>query len=81
MTPVLIASTASPYKFPEAVLDALGACGGCSDEFEMADKLHEISGMEIPASLSALKTKKPRFTGSVEKSEMLSAVYSLLKIE
>ena len=81
LAPVLIASTASPYKFPEAVLDALGACGGCSDEFEMADKLHEISGMEIPASLSALKTKKPRFTGSVEKSEMLSAVYSLLKIE
>lgn len=80
-TPVLIASTASPYKFPEAVLEALGASGSYSDEFAMADKLSELSGLKIPASLSALKTKAPRFTGSVEKSEMTKAVYSLLKIK
>ena len=77
----VIASTASPYKFPAAVLEALGAKGEYRDEFEMADRLNEISGMDIPKALSELKTKKPRFTGSVEKTEMLGAVYSLLKIK
>lgn len=80
-TTAVIASTASPYKFPAAVLEALGAKGDYRDEFEMADKLCEISGMKIPRALSELKNKKPRFTGSVEKSEMLEAVYSLLKIK
>lgn len=79
--PTVIASTASPYKFPAAVLEALGAGTGYADEFEMADKLCELSGMPIPKALSELKGKKPRFTGSVEKSEMLDAVYSLLKIK
>lgn len=78
---VVIASTASPYKFPAAVLEALKVGGEYRDEFDMADKLCEISGMPIPKALSGLKNKKPRFTGSVEKSEMLDAVYSLLKIK
>ena len=77
----VIASTASPYKFPAAVLEALGVEEKFSDEFAMADRLNEISGLPIPKALSELKNKKPRFTGSVEKDEMLSAVYSLLGIK
>ncbi len=80
-TPVVIASTASPYKFPEAVLKALGSEKSFRDEFEMADELFKISGLAIPMALSELKTKPPRFTGSVEKSEMLGYVYSALNIK
>ena len=80
-SPVIIASTASPYKFPAAVLEALGDTERCSDEFEMADRLYKISGLDIPKSLSQLKNKPRRFMGSVEKEAMLEAVYSLLKIK
>ena len=80
-TYTVIASTASPYKFPSAVLEAIGAGSDRSDEFEMAENLCELSGMPVPKALSGLKGKKPRFTASVEKDEMLDAVYSLLKIK
>lgn len=80
-TPCVIASTASPYKFPGAVLEALGDKTQYSDEFEMAKALNEKSGMAVPKALSELKSKKPRFTESVEKTEMLGAVYKMLGIK
>ena len=70
-TKTLIASTASPFKFSASVLDALGkkpADG--TDEYDMVELLHEVSSMEIPQSLAALKTKPRRFDGSIDKSEM-----------
>ena len=76
----VIASTASPYKFPAAVLESLGDKSSYADEFEMAEALNKKSGMAVPKALSDLKSKKPRFTGSVEKTEMLGAVYSMLGI-
>ena len=79
-TACVIASTASPYKFPAAVLESLGDTNEYADEFAMADALYNISALPIPKALSELKTKTPRFTGSVEKSEMLKAVYDMLKI-
>lgn len=79
-TCTVIASTASPYKFPDSVLSALGAsCGG--DEFEKAETLCKISGLPIPKALSGLRGKKPRFTGSVERGEMLGYVYEALGIK
>lgn len=79
-TPTVIASTASPYKFPAAVLESLGEGGSYADEFEMAEALHRVSGLPIPKALSELKTKKPRFTESVERDCMLEYVYRVLKI-
>ncbi len=67
-TPTVIASTASPYKFSKSVLEAVN--GSCDDlsEFDMVDKLNEITGTAIPKPLLSLKDKKPRF-GDVVKSE------------
>lgn len=80
-TCTVIASTASPYKFPDAVLSALGASCGSGDEFEKADVLCKKSGLPIPKALSELKSKKPRFTGSVERGDMLGYVYETLGIK
>ena len=68
-TPALIASTASPFKFPGSVLKALGsnASGG---EFELIDRLAGISGLTPPAGLSSLKGANERFTGCIAPSEM-----------
>lgn len=80
-TKTLIASTASPFKFSASVLDALGkkpADG--TDEYDMVELLHEVSSMEIPQSLAALKTKPRRFDSSIDKSEMQQFVLQELHL-
>ena len=80
-TKTLIASTASPFKFSASVLDALGkkpADG--TDEYDMVELLHEVSSMEIPQSLAAIKTKPRRFDGSIDKSEMQQFVLQELHL-
>lgn len=77
---MIIASTASPYKFADSVLDAV--CGEVpADDYEQLDRLCELSKLEIPAALADLKTKPVRFSGSIEKSEMEQAVMKLLGLE
>jgi len=80
-TPTVIASTASPFKFNQSVLSALGkdeeAFG--KDDFELLNQLSEISGMNIPASLGTLKNKKKRFEGVCKKTELLDTVSKFIK--
>ncbi|MBR6594248.1 MAG: threonine synthase [Clostridia bacterium] len=73
-TPMLVASTASPYKFPAAVLRALGKEAPEGD-FALIDALEEISGVCPPTGLSSLKGKAVRFDRVIEKEDIDSAVY------
>ena len=75
----IIASTATPYKFNDAVLTAISDEEIPSDPFEQAEMLSRISGTTPPASLMELKTKKVRFTDSVEKEQMVEKVKEMLK--
>jgi len=52
-TPTVIVSTASPYKFVDAVLQALSESIPKTDK-KAVQKLEDISAMEIPNSLSGL---------------------------
>ncbi len=78
MTKTIIASTASPYKFSESVLEAITGKSSVSDEFEMIDRLYELSGYEIPKSLSELRTKKIRFFDNVSINEQKSYILNKL---
>lgn len=78
-TKCIIASTASPYKFNDAVLAAITDQEIPADPFEQAEMLSRISGTTPPASLMALKTKKVRFTDSVDKEQMVEKVKEMLK--
>ncbi len=78
-TKTVIASTASPFKFNQAVLSALGEDASAED-FALIAKLHEISGMQVPASLAALQGKAPRFTKSIDKTEMYQLVRKFLSV-
>ena len=55
--PVVILSTASPYKFPAAVLRALGG-ESAGDEFEQMDALLRMTGVPVPAALAHLRDKR-----------------------
>ena len=71
--PMVVLSTASPYKFPAAVLAALG--GDLSgDEFTQMERLEALTGVAIPINLSGLREKPEIHTAVIEKEEMLSFV-------
>ena len=78
-TPTVIASTASPYKFCQSVITALGGTV-TSDGVELLDQLHEMTGVDIPKPLAALKGKKPRFDLVIDKEEILNSTDLLSKI-
>jgi len=71
---VVIVSTASPYKFNESVLTALGKDIAGKDEFELLDQLAELNNVGIPEGLGKLKNSAIRHQSVVNKSEMLDAV-------
>lgn len=72
--PMVIVSTASPYKFNGSVLEALGADIEGMDEFQLLDKLHELSGQDIPKGLAKLRKAELLHNGSCEAREMKHTV-------
>lgn len=79
-TPAVIASTASPFKFSAAVLEAVEGSKSNLDEFEMVKKLADVTGLECPAQLANLKDKQVRFEGCCEKAGMDDVVFNMLGI-
>ncbi len=75
-TPTVIASTASPFKFPGSVLAALGKASN-PDEFEMIRRLSDIADLDAPPQLTELRSKAERFTTVVDPAEMKSVVTAL----
>ena len=74
--PMVVLSTASPYKFPAAVLEAIG--GDLSgDEFDLMARLEQISGMPIPKNLAGLRGKPERHTAVINKEQMLDYILGL----
>lgn len=76
-TAALVVSTASPFKFCDNVLGALGhkelAVG-----LDILDQLSAATGLEAPVPLSSLKEKMVRFDQSVAKENMVDKVLEML---
>ncbi|MDD4124986.1 MAG: threonine synthase [Eubacteriales bacterium] len=66
--PMIVVSTASPFKFSPAVCRALGL--SCGEGFEAMDRLSEYTRLEIPDSLRGLRTEKDRFYKTVNPESM-----------
>ena len=67
--PVVVLSTASPYKFPAAVLSAIGG-DASGDEFEIMDRLHDLTGVPVPKGLATLRSKQVRHTDVIDREDM-----------
>ena len=79
-TKTVIASTASPYKFSAAVLEALEGKASDIDEYAKVDRIAELSKLEIPAALADLRNKPERFSDVIDKSEQKEYVLGKLSI-
>jgi len=74
--PMVVLSTASPYKFPAAVLASLEQ-SDLADEFRQMERLNELTGVAIPQNLRGLEEKAERHTDVIEKDKMLDFVMEL----
>ena len=63
--PLVVLATASPFKFPRSVLEALGHAAPEND-FEAMQALEEATGRTAPASLAALRQKAERFSTVID---------------
>ncbi len=77
--PVVIASTASPYKFANSVLESIGE-NVPENEFDAVKLLSEKTNTEIPAPIAALESAVVRFENVCNKEEMNKVVLSRLGI-
>ena len=73
LAPMVVLSTASPYKFSTAVLTAIGADISGS-EYDRMERMQTLTGIPIPPALAALRTKPERHTGVIPKEKMLEFV-------
>ena len=78
MTKTVVASTASPFKFCDAVLDALNVTDKASGT-ALLEQLEQVTGVPAPRPLATLKDKRVRFDGWTEKEQMKEVVTDFLK--
>ena len=76
----VIISTASPYKFVGSVLKAIDPALVSEDDFAMAEKLSEISGVAIPRAISGIKDAKILHESVIAVEDMESTVRGLLSL-
>ncbi len=77
MTPAVFASTASPFKFCDSVLRAIGE-EPAADSVERIGQLQAVTGVAAPARLAALAEKRVRFTDVTEREKMEEIVHRFL---
>lgn len=78
-TEMVVVSTASPYKFNQSVLTALGKSGlSFEDEFVLLEALHDISHLPIPKGLKNLKNAEVLHKQECFKEDLPKVVWTLL---
>ncbi|MGL5576722.1 MAG: threonine synthase, partial [Sarcina sp.] len=77
---VLIASTASPYKFVKSIVNAIGLeKNENKSEFELLDLLNKKSGVEIPKNLNGLDKKQFLHNINCGKDEVKIQIIDILE--
>ena len=79
-TPTVIASTASPYKFTRSVMDAVAENTEDMDDFALADRLSEISGVKVPKAVEEIRTAPVLHDIVVDAPDMPDTVKKVLGI-
>ena len=77
--PLVVDSTASPYKFAQDVCKALRPDLSFEDPMEALDQLVKLSGKEIPYPLKGIADRKIRFEDVIEPAKMPEAVLGFVR--
>jgi threonine synthase len=78
-TLALLASTASPFKFNRAVLEALGRDPASPDEFSMLEEVSKLVGRPVPAKLAEIKSLPEAHAGVCQKDGMAKVLDRFLQ--
>ncbi len=76
-TKTIILSTASPYKFPESVLEAL--TGETLNEFDAIDALHEKTNVVVPTPLQGIKDREILHKKVIDKADIIQFIGEQIK--
>ena len=76
----VIASTASPYKFTRSVMNAIDSKYDTMGDFELVDKLSELSKVQVPGAIEEIRTAPVVHDHVCEISEMKQTVMNFLGI-
>ncbi len=83
-TPTIIASTASPYKFADSVLDAVAGENVDEltqlDDFQKIEELSVLTSTSVPPPIAELLHKPLRFQSVCTQETMKDTVFSMLGI-
>lgn len=77
--PMVVVSTASPYKFPQDVLYALTG-NDVKDSFKGVKRLNLLTAMKVPKSLQELRYKEPRFKAVSDTKDLYKNVLHFLDV-
>ncbi|MGT2930633.1 threonine synthase [Streptococcus dentasini] len=78
-SPVVIASTASPYKFPRVAVTAVTGLDA-GDDFKAVEELYHLSDVAVPRAVAGLKTAQVRHQKVVAMTAMQEAVENYLGV-
>ena len=79
-TKTVIASTASPYEFSEAVIASITDISSAKDEWDIIDMMEKISGVEIPKAVTEIKEAEILHDIECDVKDMRNIVEKILKI-
>ena len=71
--PVVVLSTASPYKFPAPVSEAIGL-EVSGDEFSQIAQINKVTGVPVPRNLSSLQSRKELHKDVIDRDQVLDYV-------
>ena len=78
---MLVASTASPYKFARSVMTAIDEKYDELEEFALIDELEKVSGVAIPNAIEEIRNAQIRHTKECDVDKMKEAVKEILGVE
>ena len=78
-TPVVIASTASPYKFTRSVMNSIDPEYDKKSDFELIDDLCKISNVAIPQAIEDIRTAPVLHKTECDIDEMKNVIAGFLK--
>ena len=76
-TKTILLSTASPYKFPESVYQAI--TDQTLDEYSAIDALNETTQVDIPYPLQGMKDRKVLHTKVIDKDSIIDFIGEQVK--